>query len=224
MLTPRDIENKTFEKAIMGYKPDEVDQFLDEVTEDFKSLYVENAELTKKINILVDKIDEYRKDEEYLRSAILNAQKLSDIASREAAIKADDILKEAEKKASEIENEAKVKYDMALSENDKNIKKEKEELERIRKEVSDFKCRLINMYKTHIELITALPSVEKTEEEPVYDAESESGDNASADKIETSDNIPVKENTLEETPDEDEMPLKRYNKIKFGIDYDISKD
>lgn len=235
MLTPRDIEEKTFEKSIMGYKPDDVDQFLDTITEDFKSLYVENAELTKKINILVEKIDEYRKDEEYLRSAILNAQKLSDIASREAAIKADDIIKEAERNASQLENEAKKKYEASISENEENIKREQAELDRIKKEVSDFKNRLINMYKTHIELITALPSVEKEEEKTVTpepenvslpDVKTEAAkDNEIDVKAEPQDKAEAIEKTVpHEEPEGDEIPMTKFNKIKFGIDYDISKD
>ena len=43
MLTPLDIENKRFSKKINGYNADEVDDFLDQVTDDYEKIYRENA-------------------------------------------------------------------------------------------------------------------------------------------------------------------------------------
>lgn len=49
MLTPLDIENKRFSKTFKGYDVDEVDDFLDQLTEDYEKLYRENADLKNKI-------------------------------------------------------------------------------------------------------------------------------------------------------------------------------
>ena len=50
MLTPLDIENKRFSKKINGYNADDVDDFLDQVTDDYEKLYRENAELKDAIS------------------------------------------------------------------------------------------------------------------------------------------------------------------------------
>ena len=52
MLTPLDIENIRFQKAVRGYNVDEVDDFLDEVMEDYESNYKEVAMLRTKVEEL----------------------------------------------------------------------------------------------------------------------------------------------------------------------------
>ena len=44
-LTPMDINNKEFKKGLRGYHADEVDEFLDEVVDNYEELYKENANL-----------------------------------------------------------------------------------------------------------------------------------------------------------------------------------
>ena len=49
MLSPDDIEKKEFTKGVRGYKDTEVDEFLDEVIAEFRSLIDENRNLKDKI-------------------------------------------------------------------------------------------------------------------------------------------------------------------------------
>jgi cell division initiation protein len=50
MITPLEIENKRFtKKTINGYSPDEVDDFLDELTKDYEKLYKNYNENGKKV-------------------------------------------------------------------------------------------------------------------------------------------------------------------------------
>ena len=61
MLTPQDIREKVFEKAVFGgYDMAAVDDFLEEVSNDYASLYKENTVLKSKIKVLVEKVEEYR--------------------------------------------------------------------------------------------------------------------------------------------------------------------
>ena len=50
MLTPQEVSNHAFAKAVMGgYNMAMVDEFLDELTDDYTSLYKENAALKAKM-------------------------------------------------------------------------------------------------------------------------------------------------------------------------------
>lgn len=95
MITAQDIREKTFEKArIGGYDMAEVDDFLEELAEDITATQKENAVLKSKMKVLVDKIEEYRSNEEALNMSILSAQKLAvqienDARTRSAAMLAD---------------------------------------------------------------------------------------------------------------------------------------
>lgn len=68
MLTPSDVAECTFHtKHFNGYSTEEVDNFLDQITEDYTQLYRENAVLKSKMKVLVEKINEYRSAEEGMR-------------------------------------------------------------------------------------------------------------------------------------------------------------
>ena len=101
MLTPQDIQNKEFGKAVFGgYDMAAVDDFLEELTEDYANLYKETAILKGKIKVLVDKVEEYRSTEDAMRMALLTAQKMASEIQDESNKKASNIISEAEEKAS----------------------------------------------------------------------------------------------------------------------------
>lgn len=103
MITPQDIREKTFEKAVFGgYDMATVDQFLETVANDLGLMQQENATLKAKMKVLVDKISEYRDNEDALRMAVVSAQKLGNDIEREARQKADVILNEARAEAEHI--------------------------------------------------------------------------------------------------------------------------
>lgn len=102
MLTPQDIQNKAFAKAVFGgYDMENVDGFLEEIFEDYSSLYKENAILKSKIKVLVEKVEEYRSTEDAMRMALLTAQKMGDDLVAEAEKKSSNMLENAEEKAKE---------------------------------------------------------------------------------------------------------------------------
>ena len=102
MITAQDIREKGFERArVGGYDMASVDDFLEELADDVAATQKENAVLKSKMKVLVDKIEEYRANEEALNNAILSAQKLAVQIESEARQRAAATLAEAEKKAQE---------------------------------------------------------------------------------------------------------------------------
>ena len=98
MITAQDIREKTFEKSRMnGYDMASVDDFLEELAEDIGAAQKENAVLKSKMKVLVDKIEEYRANEEALNMAILSAQKLAVQIESEARQRAAAMIEDAER-------------------------------------------------------------------------------------------------------------------------------
>ena len=98
MITAQDIREKTFEKAKFGgYDMASVDDFLEELAEDVTAAQKENAVLKSKMKILVDKIEEYRANEEALNMAVLSAQKLAVQIESEARERARAMIAEADR-------------------------------------------------------------------------------------------------------------------------------
>ncbi len=123
MLTPQQIEQISFSRATFGgYDMSSVDEFLEPLTEDYITLYKENAILKSKMRVLVGKLEEYRKNEASMKDAIVNAQKTCD-----------KMVKEAEEKCRQMLSDA----NLAAAENSKNasalIQEENERVEEARR-------------------------------------------------------------------------------------------
>jgi len=102
MLTPQEVSTHAFTKAVMGgYNMAMVDEFLDELTDDYTALYKENAALKAKLKVLVEKVEDYRATEDSMRATLLTAQKMADSIVREAEAKRDEIMTQAETQAQE---------------------------------------------------------------------------------------------------------------------------
>lgn len=97
MLTPQEVSTHAFTKAVMGgYNMAMVDEFLDELTDDYTNLYKENAALKAKLKVLVEKVEDYRATEDSMRATLLTAQKMADSIVHEAEQKRDQMLSQAE--------------------------------------------------------------------------------------------------------------------------------
>ena len=97
MFTPQEIQEKTFVKAVFGgYDMQTVDEFLEPLTEDYITLYKENAVLKSKMKVLVEKLEEYRAQEQSMRKAILSAQRTADAMVAEAEKKAAQLMSNAQ--------------------------------------------------------------------------------------------------------------------------------
>ena len=100
MLTPQEVSGRAFSKAAFGgYNMAMVDEFLDEVTDDYTALYKENAALKAKLKVLVDKVEEYRATEDSMRAALLTAQRMANTMVEEAEEKKKAMLVGAEDEA-----------------------------------------------------------------------------------------------------------------------------
>lgn len=100
MFTPQQIDQISFSKAKFGgYNMQQVDEFLEPLTEDYVTLYKENALLKSKMRVLVSKLEEYRKNEASMKEAVVNAQKACDKMVAEAEAKCTKMLQGASEMA-----------------------------------------------------------------------------------------------------------------------------
>ena len=75
MFTPQEIQEQTFSKAVFGgYDMQQVDDFLEPLTDDYITLYKENSVLKAKMKILVEKLEEYRAQETKQSTAAADAE------------------------------------------------------------------------------------------------------------------------------------------------------
>lgn len=140
MLTPLDIETKTFKSSLGKYKRDEVDEFIKLVAADYKELYMERIALKDKIVALTEAVSRYKSMEDVLQSSIVVAQSTGEEVKRAASDKAKNIIEEAEIKANSIIVDAQQKVsriDMEMSNMKIQLSSYRKQMEQILKNALD---------------------------------------------------------------------------------------
>ena len=105
-LTPIDINNKEFKRVLRGYCQEEVDEFLDQIVEEYEILFKENTALKEKLENSNDKIEHYSKIENTIQNTLLLAQNTAEQAKANAQKEADVIIKSANDTAQRILDKA----------------------------------------------------------------------------------------------------------------------
>lgn len=166
MLTIDEIKNISFRKANRGggYHPDDVDSFIDDVVATFEQMKREKSDLIRKMDILANRIEKYRADEEIVRNALISSQRISDETIKDANEKAEGIIKDAEARAQ-----------LMVMDANKAVLAKKDEMLKIEKDAADLRDAVLAMYKKHIEVISELPTQQDVEElnEKLYDSKEE---------------------------------------------------
>ncbi|MDF2923995.1 MAG: septum formation initiator [Paenibacillaceae bacterium] len=141
-LTPLDIHNKEFRRSFRGYDEDEVNEFLDQVIKDYESIIRENKDLQNQIQTLQDRLDHYSNIEDSLSKTIIVAQEAADEVKGNAKKEAQLIIRESEKNADRIINEALVKSGKISL-----------EIEELKKQASVYRTRFRTLVEAQLELL-----------------------------------------------------------------------
>lgn len=154
MFTPQQIEQIAFNRVPFGgYDMQAVDEFLEPLTEDYVTLYKENALLKSKMRVLVEKLEEYRSQEQSMRKALLSAQRT-----------ADAMVAEAERKSAHIVNEAEQSVHSKLA--DAVESEEEERMNNAKLTARSFIEQIEQDIKGHLELLEKLKNRDLSVTEP----------------------------------------------------------
>ncbi len=153
MLTPNEVAERTFHTCrFNGYRTEDVDNFMDTLTEDYSNLYKENAVLKSKIKVLVDKISEYRATEDDMRVTLLTARRTAESIVAEAE-------KEREAKLAGVEDEVAQRR----AELQKGLADAEAQLEAAKQSTMDFVRGMRALVQSQFDFLEKLPSLEAEE-------------------------------------------------------------
>jgi cell division initiation protein len=105
-LSPLDIHNKEFANKFRGYDEDEVNEFLEQIMKDFENVLEENKTLKSNLKQSEAQVSHFNSIEQTLQKSILIAQEAAEDVRRNSMKESKLIVKEAEKNADRIVNEA----------------------------------------------------------------------------------------------------------------------
>ncbi len=145
MITPIDIQEKEFPKAVRGYKEDVVDEFLDLITIDYESLLAENEKLTLEVERLKEDLLRYSGTENTVLETLEAAKTLMGDISASAERRAEILLKNAELDAELVLREAREAVERLTEEN-----------EALNNRFKKFKVQYKNLLETELERFDTL--------------------------------------------------------------------
>lgn len=160
VLSPIDIEQKTFRVALRGYAEEEVDQFLDEIVIAIREYERQLRDANERVAVLEEQLEANRETEERIRKTLIIAQRTADQVVQEARGEAQQVLVEARTEASEVEQERIREREVLVG-----------DLDRMRSSVGSLKDRLVALADSTLEdlerieddVIAAQPDDEEVE-------------------------------------------------------------
>ena len=145
MIRPIDIQEKEFTRAVRGYKEDEVNEFLDEITIDMERLIDELRQTREENSRLVEELERYRSSQGTVLETLEAAKALMSDISVSAEKRADILLKNAELDAQMIQKEARETADKIA-----------EESQAMKSRFIDFRTRYKRLLQSELERFESL--------------------------------------------------------------------
>ncbi len=145
MITPLEIQNKEFDRKMRGYDQDQVDEFLDRITDDYEKLYRENASLKDRVKVMEDKLKHHSDMEASLHNTLIMAQNTAEEVTQNAQEKARLIIAQAEEEARR-----------AIERANREIVEINKQYQEIKKQMYIFKTRFKTLLEAQLETVDAL--------------------------------------------------------------------
>ena len=229
MFTPQQIDQISFGKATFGgYNMQQVDEFLEPLTEDYVTLYKENALLKSKMRVLVGKLEEYRKNEKTMKEAAAAAQKNAEKMIRDAEAKCAQMMSQAQMAAQTMPRTVPAQ---AVAQNDALIAAESARVEEARRtantRINEIQDQMRSCIQALERIKSANPAPEASKPAPVKSTGMEYDSDAVADEI--SQNLEALVGTTVDTAPKaapkhpvNEATTSRFSalNLQFGRNYD----
>lgn len=142
MLAPNELKKAVFQRAMRGYSPAEVDEYVSYLIKNYVDLYRHNAELEQKIQALIARNNELSRDSETVRTALIDAQRAASKIVGEAKEEADLIILSSKRSCDNILNEFRI-----------HVAEEQEKLMALQQEMTSFKDRIYNELRKELALV-----------------------------------------------------------------------
>lgn len=224
MMTPQEVASHVFAKATFGgYNMTMVDEFLDQLTEDYTALYNDNTILKNKLKVLSDSIEEYRATDVAMRKTLLAAQQM-----------ADSMVSDAEKKKTQLEQDATQEAQARKSKLEAEIAAEEFRLQKAQKATADYVMKLHALHQEELDYLSRLGQMVPPEMAQAAMAQSivPEGPTTPVEDL-TSEEEEVEEPTISQPLQQSQQPkndpvddlyldaTRRFDDLQFGKDYQI---
>lgn len=134
MLTAMDIHNREFKRSFRGYNEDEIDDFLDQVVNDYEKLSRDNEKLKEDLERSKKDLTQYRQLEKNLQDTLLVAQKTADEVTTAARNNADEMKANTQQECENLRRQAEMEAQKKIEEASRQVQHIVEEYDRLVRE------------------------------------------------------------------------------------------
>ena len=164
-----DIHNKDFKRSFRGYNEDEIDDFLDQVVNDYEKLFRENDRLKEELSRAKKDNEQYQQLEQNLKDTLLVAQKTAEEVTSNARKNAEESRENTARECANKVQEAEMKADKIIEDAKKKAQVIVEEYDRLVREKNNFLRKIKVTLESELAVIddtmSQLPDPEKEERE-----------------------------------------------------------
>lgn len=163
-----DIHNKDFKRSFRGYDEDEIDDFLDQVVNDYEKLFRENDRLKEDLERAKKDNEQYQQLEKNLKDTLLVAQKTAEEVTTNARRNTEEMRENTAKECQNMRREAEMHAKSQLDEAADKVRAIVAEYDRLVREKNQFLRKIKVAMESELavlsETLDTLPDPEREEQ------------------------------------------------------------
>lgn len=191
VLSPIEIHNKEFDRKFRGYDREQVDNFLDQVVNDYDIALQQNAQLQKELKQTQSQLKYFTDMKDALNQSILVAQDAADKVKANAEKEAQVISEEAQNKARNLLDQSTSKSNQILEDASDKARQVTIQTDDLKSRTSAFRATLQRMLQQQLDYVESPEWNKMLEQTPTDDLKSRIG---ASDNDQVTDDQPVLDN------------------------------
>jgi cell division initiation protein len=152
-IRPIDVRRKEFKSGFRGYEPNQVDDFLDAVADEFERNYTENQRMREEISSLRDRLQQFEDLEGSIRAALVHAEQASNDLRRAATQEAEGIKQNAQREADFTIREAQSRSHQMLADSSARIERVHDSYDALQEAKRSFANDFRHLLKTYTDMM-----------------------------------------------------------------------
>lgn|SRR5690606_22958028 len=143
VATPLDLQKgREFKKSFRGYRPKDVDAYLNRVLKDYEQLYRQNLDLQEQVQELQEKLNRYTSIEHTLQETLVLAQQT-----------AEEVKKNGEKEAALLLEQARLQGENMIRAAEEAVQELRSECARLRQLEAGYRAKLKAFFEAQLLLL-----------------------------------------------------------------------
>ncbi|HEY6712825.1 MAG TPA: DivIVA domain-containing protein [Rubrobacter sp.] len=152
-IRPIDIRRKEFKIGFRGYDPNQVDDFLDAVADEFERNYTENQRMREEVSSLRDRLQQFEDLEGSIQAALVHAEQASNDLRRAATQEAEGLKQSAQREADFTIREAQSRSHQMLADSSARIERVQDSYDGLQEAKRSFANEFRHLLKTYTDMM-----------------------------------------------------------------------